>query len=613
MKDGPLYRCSSSMMTSTGSGSAPLSADPWTELVGPISRALATVVADLGAPTTPELVVAQLDWAGGDHGDVAWAVHRAAKAAGTAPADLARHVCERIGPIPGVARCVAVDGFVNIATDLAWLAHATLDRVFQRGPKWGHLEPRDPTVCVEHTSANPTGPFHVGRVRNAIIGDTLSRILGAAGSPVTTQYYVDDVGRQAAMISWIWSKPPSEWPAEILASLPEGKDDPTLRPDLRYGRPYPFVSRYLKEHPAAAEEVAEISRRLERHEEPPNHHALAEAVLGGMVRSLARISITFDEFVWESSFLKSGAVDRVVARLRAAPHAVQEENGAWAIDATEYHLPKESAHVIVTRSDGSTLYPVRDVAYHLDKFARFARVIDVLGQDHHLHAKTLGVLLAEIGEPRRPEFVIYQDITVPEGGRMSTRAGKVVYLDELLDEATGRARTEVVVRHPEWNVEEVDAIARSVAAAAVRYHIGRVAPEKTVAFRWEDALSFEGRSGPFLQYSYARASSLLRKAEAVDAPRSYDPSQFATPPERALLREISRLPATVEYAARTTHVHALAGYAHSLAEAFNRFYESTPVLTADAPRASRLALVAATRTTLANSLQLLGIDPLERM
>ena len=134
-----------------------------------------------------------------------------------------------------------------------------------------------------------------------------------------------------------------------------------------------------------------------------------------MVESLGWIRDRFDEFVWESSFLASGAVDRVVARLHAAPHAVREENGAWAIDASGYHLPKESNHVIVTRADGSTLYPVRDVAYHLDKFAKFGRVIDVLGQDHHLHAKTLDVLLAEAGEVRRPEFVIYQDITVPEG------------------------------------------------------------------------------------------------------------------------------------------------------------------------------------------------------
>ncbi len=613
MKDGPLYRCPSSMSAPSGSGRVPRTADPWAEMVGPISTALAAALQGLGAETSADAVVAQLDWSGGDHGDVALAVHRAAKGSGRTPPELAALVADRTPSVPGVRAVVAVEGFVNVAVETDWLARATLERVFDLGDGWGHLEPHGPTVCVEHTSANPTGPFHVGRVRNAIIGDTLARILRAAGAPVTTQYYVDDVGRQAAMVSWIWSKPLEEWPPEIRSSLPNGQDDPSLRPDIRYGRPYPLVSRYLKDHPEAAQEVGEISRRLERHEEPPNHHAIAEAVLSGMVESLGRIGIRFDQFVWESSFLESGAVDRVVERLRHAPHALREENGAWAIDATSYHLPKESDHVIVTRADGSTLYPVRDVAYHLQKFDAFGRVIDVLGQDHHLHAKTLEVLLAEAGEPRRPEFVIYQDITVPEGGRMSTRAGKVVYLDDLLDEAIARARTEVVSRHADLPAADVDAIARSLAAAAVRYHIGRVAPEKTVSFRWEDALSFEGRSGPFLQYSYARASSILRKADPVEARPPYDPAQLATPAERALLREISRLPATVAYVARTTHVHALAGYAHSLAEAFNRFYESTPVLAAEGPRSSRLALVTAARTTLGNTLRLLGIEPLERM
>ncbi|MCI4361230.1 MAG: arginine--tRNA ligase, partial [Thermoplasmata archaeon] len=249
-------------------------------------------------------------------------------------------------------------------------------------------------------------------------------------------------------------------------------------------RPYSAVSRYLKTHPASAAEVQEISRALESGGDVANHHALAEAVLQGMTASLARVGIRFDEFVWESSFLRNGDVDRVVARLPKAPHAVTEENGASALDTSSYGLPKENARVIVTRADGTTLYPTRDVAYHLAKFARFARVVDVLGQDHHLHARTLDAMLAEIGETRRPEFVIYQDITVPEGGRMSTRQGKVVYLDDLLDEAIDRARAEVRSRREGLSDSEVDEIAAAVGAAAVRYHVLRVAPEKTVQFRW---------------------------------------------------------------------------------------------------------------------------------
>ncbi len=587
-------------------------ADPWAPLEGPLVRALADALAARGVSLPVEQVALQLDWSGGEHGDLALPLHRPAKSLGRPPADLATELAAAFPPVAGLLPATAVGAFLNFTAEPRRLAETTLRSIFERGPAYGHLDGPAPPVCVEHTSANPTGPFHVGRVRNGIIGDTLARVLAATGAPVTSQYYVDDVGRQAAMITWIWSKPLPEWPQEIRAVLP-AEDDPRERADRRLGRPYPAVSQYLKTHPEAAGEVQAISRALESGRPPASHHALVDKVLNGMLASLARIGIRFDELVWESRFLTTGEVERVVARLGAAPHAVTEPNGARAIDTSSYGLPKDSARVIVARGDGTTLYATRDVAYHLEKFSRFPRVIDVLGQDHHLHARTLDALLAEIGESRRPEFVIYQDITVPEGGRMSTRHGKAVYLDDLLDEAETRARAEILARHEDLPPEEVAAIARTIAASAVRYHILRVAPDKTVAFRWEDALSFEGRSGPFLQYSYARASSILRKAEAEAGPWPFDPDRLTTPPERALIKRLSLLPGVVARVARTTHVHALAGFAHQLAEEFNRFYETTPVLKAEAERASRLAVVAATRRALGNTLDLLGLAPLERM
>jgi arginyl-tRNA synthetase len=588
--------------------------DPWEEIVDPLLHALALRLGEMGTPIEVDALRTSLDRDGNDHGDLALALHRPAKAKGLAATAFAEEFVRGLPAIPRIVHASSVNGFANFTTDPLALTQATLGSVFARGAEWGHLHGPATEVCVEHTSANPTGPFHIGRVRNGIIGDTLARVLRATGSHVTTQYYVDDVGRQAAMITWIWSKPLDSWPPEIretVASTPADQEA-GLRPDVRYGRPYSAVSRYLKTHPEAAEEVQQVSRTLESGGDLPRHHEIAEAVLGGMSDSLSRLGIRFDEFVWESSFLRNGDVERVVARLRSAPHAVTEENGASALDTSSYGLPKESARIIVTRGDGTTLYPTRDVAYHLAKFARFARVIDVLGQDHQLHARTIDAMLAEIGETRRPEFVIYQDITVPEGGRMSTRQGKVVYLDDLLDEAIERAKAEVRSRREGISDAEVDEIARAVGSAAVRYHVLRVAPEKTVQFRWEDALSFEGRSGPFLQYSYARASSLLRKYGEGDA-SSFDAARLGTPDERTLVREISRLPGVVAHVARTTHVHTLASYAHDLAEQFNRFYESTPVLSAGPERQSRIALVAATRITLGNVLGLLGLEAPERM
>ncbi|MCI4372742.1 MAG: arginine--tRNA ligase [Thermoplasmata archaeon] len=588
------------------------STDPWAPFVAAVVASLAEGFSSIGVPSDPSALLAQLDLEGGPQGDAAFPLHRWAGPAGLAPAVLAERLVATLQPGAEVSEVRASGAYLNFRADTVRLTERTLRMVLDRGARYGHSDGVGIAACVEHTSANPTGPFHIGRVRNAIIGDTLARALRAAGTPVTSQYYVDDMGRQAAMITWIWSKPRDEWPPEIRAAV-AGLEVAGEKVDTHRGRPYPAASAYLKAHPEAQAEVAAIVLQTESGSPPPQHRQLSQSILDGMLQSLARLHIEFDEFVWESDFLRDGSVERVLERLHAAPHAVHEANGAWAIDTSSYGLPKESKTVVVQRGDGTSLYVSRDVAYHLSKFSRFQRVVDVLGQDHRLHAVTLDALLAEIGESRRPEFVIYQDITVPDGGRMSTRGGSAVWLDNLLAEAVERARREVLTRREDLGSGAVEHIAEAVATGAVRYHIVRVASEKPVVFRWEDALSFEGRSGPFCQYSYVRAVSVLRKADAEQPPYPFDAARLTDPEEADLIRVIARLPRTVQYAARRSHVHALAGYAHDLADQFNRFYHAVPVLRSVEQRPSRVALVAAVRQTLGNALDLLGIPLLDAM
>ncbi len=586
--------------------------DPTFSFVQEILAGLEATLASLGAPLSRESLTAQLNLEGGPEGDVAFPAHRTASLAKTRPEEFALKLANAFPASSSIRSAIAKGAYVNFTLNPTSLTSATLRSVFDRGARYGHGPNSGVPACIEHTSANPTGPFHIGRVRNAIIGDTVARIVRASGTPVTTQYYVDDMGRQAAMITWIWSMPRENWPEPIRKAV-DGEEVAGEKADTHRGRPYPAASAYLKEHPDAQAEVAELVRQVESGTPPPRHRELSNAILDGMLDSLARLGIRFDEFVWESDFLRDGSVGRVLERLHSAPHALREENGAWAIDTTSYGLPKDSTKVVFQRADGTSLYVLRDVAYHLSKFARFARVVDVLGQDHQLHARTLNALLAEIGEPRTPTFLIYQDITVPEGGRMSTRGGSAVWLDSLLAEAVDRARREVLARREDLPESDTERIAEAVATGAVRYHIVRVAPEKPVVFRWEDALSFEGRSGPFVQYSYARAASVLRKAGADHGPYPFDPERLMDPEEAALVRILARFPRTVAYAARTMHVQGMAGYVHDLADQFNRFYHAVPVIRSGAERESRIALVAAVRQTLGNALELLGIPRLETM
>jgi arginyl-tRNA synthetase len=586
--------------------------DPIAPFLDAFRTAVEMAVRASGGSIPPGGIAGTIDTSGGPEGDFALPVHRFAGPLHRPPEEFAAELATAVPSVPGLASVTAKGAYVNGSILPAALTTSALGLALTRGPKYGHSDAPGPTTCIEHTSANPTGPFHIGRVRNAIIGDTLARIIRATGAPVTTQYYVDDMGRQASLITWIWTKPRADWPAEIRDAV-DGQEVPGEKPDATRGRPYPPSSAYIKSHPEAQAEVQELVRQIEEGHAPPEHRALAQEILGGMLASLGRLGISFDEFVWESDLNRDGSVERVLERLRHAPHAVREENGAWAIDTGSYGLPKESSRVVFQRGNGTSLYVTRDVAYHLTKFARFSAVVDVLGQDHQLHARTLDALLAEVGESRRPVFLIYQDITVPGGGRMSTRGGSAVWLDALLAEAVERARTEVLARREDLTDADVDRIAEAVATGAIRFHVVRVAAEKPVVFRWEDALSFEGRSGPFVQYSYARASSVLRKSGVESGPFPFDAARLTDPEELALVRVLARFPSTVDRAARTRHPHAVAGYVHDLADQFNRFYHAVPVLRSEAERPSRIALVAAVRQALGNGLELLGVPRLETM
>jgi arginyl-tRNA synthetase len=588
------------------------SPDPIAPFLGAFESSIEQALRSLGAQVAPGGLRSQIDDAGGPEGDFAFPVHRFAAAQRQRPDEFAEALAAASVRPDDLSALTSKGAYVNATADPVRLTASTLALVFARGDRYGHFDATGAAGCIEHTSANPTGPFHIGRVRNAILGDTLARIVRATGVRVTTQYYVDDMGRQATLVTWIWTKPRAEWPAPIREAV-DGHEVAGEKPDAARGRAYPPASAYLKENETARTEVAELVRRIEDGDAPPEHRALAQEILGGMLASLARLGIGFDEFVWESDLLRDGSVERVLDRLRAAPHAVREENGAWAIDTGGYGLPKESSRVVFQRGNGTSLYVTRDVAYHLTKFARFASVLDVLGQDHQLHARTLDALLAEVGESRRPTYLIYQDITVPDGGRMSTRGGSAVWLDALLAEAVERARREVLARREDLGSGDVDRIAEAVATGAIRFHIVRVAAEKPVVFRWDDALSFEGRSGPFVQYSYARASSVLRKSGAADGPFPFEADRLSDPEETALVRVLARFPSTVEHAARTRHTHLVAGYVHDLADQFNRFYHAVPVLKSEGERPSRIALVAAVRQALGNGMDLLGVPRLDTM
>ena len=531
---------------------------------------------------------------------------RLASEAGAPPPQVAAAVADAVDvdALEYVSAVTTQGPYVNFLPSDAYVA-ATLDA--GQAADYGALDAKGESVVVEHTSANPSGPIHVGRARNPIVGDAVANVLDYAGYDVDRHYYVNDAGRQMAVFTWAYE-------TFDESDLDDEPERDRIEYDLvrYYRKGNAFLEDGPEEEVAAAEaEIAAIMQGLDDGDEATYERVteVVDQMLEGMTACLARLPAEFDEFVKETRFMFDGSVDDVVARLKEMDEAVYEED-AWQLDLSPYDIEK---NFVFLRSDGTSLYATRDLAHHEWKFDNYDRAVTVLGEDHALQADQLGTTLDLLGnDTSQLEQVVYSYVNLPGGASMSTREGTGVDLDDLLDEAVDRARDEVEdrlddrIRDDDLDDEDVERIAHQVGIGAVRYDIVSKQPTKAITFEFERALDFEAQSAPYVQYVHARACGILDEVDEVPA---FDASALENEAARDLVRVIARFPAVVEAAADALEPHVVATYTREFAEAFNAFYRECPVLSEDDPetRAARVALVAAAKHTVANALDALGV------
>jgi arginyl-tRNA synthetase len=453
-------------------------------------------------------------------------------------------------------------------------------------------------VIVEHTSANPDGPLHVGHIRNSVIGDTLVRILRRAGCTVDAQYYVNDMGRQEAM---------------VVVGLDHFQLDGS-KADHAVAKVYIAANRLMETNPEIRDEADQVIQRYEAGDDEmvAKIQSAIKYAIGGIEQTLHRMNIRHDSYHWESEFVRKGDVTEILGQLEKTGLTEYEE-GAFQLDLTQYGFEKK---MVLKRANGTSLYITRDLAYHRWKSLNSDRSVDVLGADHKLVSGQLCTALRLLGV-REPEVVIFEFVSLPTGS-MSTRKGKFISADELLDEVEKQAYEEVKVRRPEESEAFLKVVAAQVATGAVRYDVVKVSPDKATTFDWKQALDFEKLSAPFIQYSHARACSILRKGEegqeCQEARLEVQADLLTGENEIALIKKIAEFDLVIDRAARELKPHQLATYARELAESFNLFYRYSPVLDAEPKlRQARLALARAARNALRTTLETLGIDALETM
>ena len=584
------------------------------------------------------------------------------------PLDIANEIAEAFDPtthhfLTGVE--AAGGGFLNFHLNLDAFVPHTLNEVEDLGPIFGRAEATEiQNVLIEHTSVNPNKEWHVGHLRNVVLGDVLVRLARLAGHQVEVQNYIDDTGRQAAeaiAALQVYDAPPSE--GEKF--------------DQYVGRLYVKMNAELAGGEAgkqtasdAAQRTAELQERVEQvlHSlEAGSYRSLVEDIVRGQLQTAARVGAEYDLLVWESDIVRARLLTEALELLEKSPRVFIPDDGEYKnamVIALDGHTssrgeknaagePEPLLRVLV-RSNGLPTYTGKDIAYMMWKFGLLSgrlavcdwsrnsgesalattcpdgspfhpsepdRVINVVAEHQALPQQTVIEALAAAGyeeQARKAHHLSYGMVSQKEG-RISGRKGSGMSADDALNEANAVARSRIREKRSDIEPDEESSIAEAIAVGAVRYLMVQHGAVKPIVFDMRDVVSFEGNTGLYLQYALVRIRAVLRRA-AHDfgiSDSDYllgDSSLLTSEAERRLVLKLGRFPAAVEDAFRTLAANLIAEYANSLASEFSQFYRDCPVLPSEPDvRLARLRLVAATETVLTNAMNVLGIPVVDRL
>ncbi|MEM5814505.1 MAG: arginine--tRNA ligase [Candidatus Aenigmatarchaeota archaeon] len=526
-------------------------------------------------------------------GDFAYPCFNRAKAERKSPSKIAEDLSNAV-KMEGIRHVRAIGPYVNFYIDWAKAGNELLKKI---DGNYGKAR-ANKTAVVDLSSPNPAHPFHMGTTRSTLLGEALCRILESQGWDVKRFCYINDLGKQAATLLVGY---------RTLADgkLPEGK------PDVWLGKLYFEITRKAGAEPDFEQNILETINKLENRDEATVK--LGKKVFGwcvdGFKQNWKLLGIKFDDVKWESDFIESSR--KVVDE---AQNLLFESEGAKILDLEKFGLP----NTVFVRKGGSGLYLTRDIACTEWKFKKYRPDLNVwvVAEDQSNHFRQQKKALELLGHPEMDKNSVHlaYGMVLLEGKKMSARKGWFVLWDEMLLEGKEKALAEIKKRWPELMEEEAEKRAETIALGAIIYFINKYAPEKTVNFIWDQALSFEGDTGPYLQYTHARAGSILDKAKAGKVGK-FDAADLADDREIAVLKLLAKYPNVLQKSAADLRPHYLADYLHSLADAFNNFYQNVPVLKAETEgqRNARLKLVESVKTVLKSGLYLLGMEAPEKM
>lgn len=531
-------------------------------------------------------------------GDYAFPCFKLAKTMRKAPNAIAAELAERLAPSARISRIVALGGYVNFFVNRSVWAEEMVTRVLTQKENFGRSDfGQNRNTIVEFSSPNIAKPFHIGHIRTTVIGHALYKLYDFMGFHAIAINHLGDYGTQFG---------------KLIVAYKAWGDRETIESDPinELLKIYVKFHDEAKEHPELEDDARAWFKKLEDGDEEATDlwQWMRDVSLKEFNKVYDLLGISFDSFAGESFY--SDKMPQAIEKMQESGILVDSQ-GAKIVDLEPYGMPP----ALIMKKDGSTLYITRDIAaaiYRKNTYD-FYKNIYVVGTPQELHFRQWGKVLELMGYEWAKDCVHVQFGTVSlEDGTLSTRQGRVVFLEDVLNRAV--EQTKSIIREKNPNLKNVEETAKQVGVGAIVFQELSNSRIKDYQFSWERTLSFEGETGPYVQYAHARCCSLIEKAN-IQASLEIDFDQIAKNADAMeVVRVLTSFDAVLMRALERNEPHHIARFALDLAQSFNKFYHDNRIISEDASAQSAfIALVEAVRYGLANALHLLGMESPQKM